>query len=112
MGTILIGGVFAFAVLVFDVTVRADTPWYEDAPWKHLIALALMLLGMVAKYTYDVIERRHTTGSREVAWDWLDFAQPFTVAVISFGAFWQLHGDEVMSVNGKWLGECSDVGMV
>ena len=96
-----------FVFYVLDVTVRAvNIPWYEDTPWKQLIALFLTMFGMADKYLFDVIKDRKQSKSIEklplpLKFDIWEFIQPFLVSFIVFGAFWNMHGDEELKVT--WL---------
>ena len=106
-GVLVITAATWFAFYALDITVRApDFPWYEDTPWKQIIALSLTILGMAAKYLYDVIEeRRHSRSSRSspppLNIDVWEFILPFLVSFIVFGAFWNAHGDQTIDVT--WL---------
>jgi len=96
-----------FAFYVLEVTVRApNAPWYEDTPWKQIIALSLTILGMAAKYLHDVIvERRHSKSAGSspppLNIDVWEFILPFLVSFIVFGSFWNAQGDQTIDV--MWL---------
>ena len=107
LGLILLISFFTFDIWIFPVTTRSvDLAWYEQAPYKHLISLSFLVAGMASKVLYDAIDAlrlRKSKGeaSTRLQIDNWDFVQPFLVAFIVFGAFWQLHGQE--SLNLTWL---------
>ncbi len=95
----------AFFVWVLEVPLRAaGQPWYETPPYKQGVALGFMVLGMAGKYLFDVIEARrqkkaqgHTNPKLE--FDRWDFFQPFIISFMVFGAFWNVHGHEALSIS-------------
>lgn len=101
-----LAALFVFFLWVLEVQTRAELPWYEVSPYKHCLALAFMLAGMAGKYVFDAIEVRRKKkaaqeGNQKLELDRWDFFQPFIIAFIVFGSFWQLHGEEALDVN--WL---------
>ncbi len=109
-GVLGLMGAVAFGVWVFHIPVRdLGTPWYESTPYKHLIALTIMILGMLAKYLFDAIEsRRRNANASQAAGrlnlDRWDFFQPTLLSLVIFGTFWQVHGGETLSV--EWTVIC------
>jgi divalent metal cation (Fe/Co/Zn/Cd) transporter len=107
LGVALIVGTASILIMAATVTVRAgEVEWYQQVPYKQLIALVVMIAGMAAKYFFDLIEarrRRKSAGDSRarLRFDRWDFAQPFLVSLIVFGSFWSGHGDDVLSLN--WL---------
>lgn len=99
--------VFGFFLWVLEVPIRSDgKPWFDTSPYKQLIALALMLGGMVAKYLFDLIQERRKKKEQgepnpRLEFDKWNFLRPFIVSFIVFGSFWQLHGNESLSLG--WL---------
>lgn len=98
---------FSVDTWIFTVTTRSvDFAWYERAPFKHLISLAFLVAGMASKVLYDAIEslrqrRSKGAGPTRLQIDHWDFVQPFLVAFIVFGTFWQFHGEESLTLT--WL---------
>lgn len=86
-----------------------DTEWYDQSPIKQALGLAMIILGMAAKYFFDIVENRRTRllageHSAQIQFDRWDFLQPFVVSAIVFGSFWKGYGREVLSVEYLTVG--------
>jgi hypothetical protein len=102
---VLVIAIFAFIISTLKINVRAEQlAWYNLSPYKQIVALLFMLMGMVGKYFYDMIEihkKRKKEGQSNAIlnFDRWEFIQPFIISFIVFGAFWATHGKEELTFN-------------
>jgi hypothetical protein len=86
-----------------------EAPWVDHSPWKELLSFVLMLLGMVARYLTQAIEARRAKidalakkgkpfDKPRLELDGWEFAYPFLVCVITYGALVTQMSDARMNV--------------
>lgn len=95
---------FIFLMWLFKVDTRSASIWFNNSPYKQLIALFFILLGMSAKVIFNGIEERKKKISNgiknpPVKIDKWDFFKPFIVSFIVFGVFWNKYGHEILTLN-------------
>jgi DMSO reductase anchor subunit len=88
-------GLLVLAFFIFShqhVSTMGPNHTFQASPLKELIFFAAMILGMVAKYFWDLIEERRKTtpddrsGRRPLHFDTWEFIQPLLVSGIVFAA--------------------------
>lgn len=97
-------GVLGSILLSRPITRNAEVEegWYREAPWKHLLLFAAMLLGMVSNTLFDYLNARvraRKAGKRSMPkLLWEEMLMPVVIAGLVFGYFWGKHGGEEMSL--------------
>ncbi|MBN2092727.1 hypothetical protein JW964_24105 [candidate division KSB1 bacterium] len=95
-----------FFLLAFDIAppVRGEEEcWHQIAPWKHIILLIVMLLGMITNYFFEFLQARikakESAGQAKLPkFIWEKLVLPLLIAGILFGYFWGQHGKEPMGL--------------
>lgn len=99
---LVILGVFSFTTFGSGPPTRGEEEmWYENAPWKHLILFACMLLGMITNYLFEYVQARikaKEAGSQTQmpGFIWEKLVLPLIIAGLVFGYFWGQHGNETI----------------
>jgi hypothetical protein len=68
------------------LTLGPEASWWNTSPWRELILLALMVVGMIARVVSVAIEKRGSTKAAALSVDRWDFVYPMLFAVPTFSA--------------------------
>jgi hypothetical protein len=92
----ILAGVLAAYISARDTSYLGEESWYDASPWREIIFLLLMLIGMASRYFTHAIEQRREEVKRlkaegqdaskvRLQFDVWEFSYPLFFAVVTFG---------------------------